>query len=123
MQDKATKKSKLVYDLILIGSILLLALSAFLFIRGGAAVGAFAEVWVDGELVLTVSLSDDGEYPIGEGNLLVISDGEAHMKDADCPDKLCVHQGRISRTGERIVCLPNRVIVEIVGNGEEVLGV
>ena len=43
-----------------------------------------------------------------------ISGGEAFMKWADCPDKLCIHQGKISHTGETIACLPNRVTVRVI---------
>jgi hypothetical protein len=35
------------------------------------------------------------------------------MEYADCPDKLCIRQGIVSRSGERIVCLPNRVSITI----------
>ena len=51
-------------------------------------------------------------------NRLVIRDGEARMEEADCPDKLCVHQGRISHTNESIVCLPHRISIRIVGEDE-----
>ena len=37
------------------------------------------------------------------------------MIDATCPDHICVNQKEISKTGETIVCLPNKVIVEIKG--------
>ena len=37
------------------------------------------------------------------------------MKDADCPDRLCVKQGSISKNGESIVCLPHKVIVTVTG--------
>ena len=43
-----------------------------------------------------------------------ISGGEAFMKWADCPDKLCIRQGKISHTGETIACLPNRVTVRVI---------
>lgn len=46
--------------------------------------------------------------------ILVISDGKADMESADCPNQICVHHGAISHTGETIVCLPNRVVIEIV---------
>ena len=42
-------------------------------------------------------------------------DNAVYMSDADCPDKLCVHTGTIHKTGETIVCLPHRVVVEITG--------
>ena len=37
------------------------------------------------------------------------------MTEADCPDKICVNTGKISKIGETIVCLPHRVVVEIQG--------
>ena len=51
-------------------------------------------------------------------NTLVIENGKADMISADCPDKLCVNQHAISSNGETIVCLPNKVVVE-VEDGEE----
>ena len=41
------------------------------------------------------------------------------MSDADCPDKLCIHQGRIHKNGQWIICLPNRVAVTIEGAAED----
>ena len=32
---------------------------------------------------------------------------------ADCPDKLCVHQGFISHTGLPVVCLPNKLVIRL----------
>lgn len=46
--------------------------------------------------------------------ILVISDGRADMESADCPNQICVHHSAISHTGETIVCLPNRVVIEVV---------
>ena len=40
------------------------------------------------------------------------------MKYSDCKNQICVNTGKISRAGEIIVCLPNYVIVEIIGSGE-----
>lgn len=75
-------------------------------------------VSMDGEEFGSWSLSEDYTVEIGDGNRLVIKDGEADMIWADCPDKLCVNQKSISREGESIICLPNKVVVSIVG-GEE----
>jgi len=79
----------------------------------GVTSGSEAVIRVDGEVWRTVSLGDDSEIDIDGHNFLIIQGGAAHMESADCPDKLCVHQGEISRPGERIVCLPNRVSVAI----------
>ena len=51
-------------------------------------------------------------------NVLTIRDGRADMTEADCPDKLCVHQKAISKNHEMIVCLPNKVVVEVTGSEE-----
>ena len=40
------------------------------------------------------------------------------MIDADCPDQLCVNQRAVSADNESIICLPNRVIVEIQSRQE-----
>ena len=49
-------------------------------------------------------------------NMIVINHGSVHMKDATCPDKLCIKQGTISKNGEQIICLPNQVVIAIVSN-------
>lgn len=48
-------------------------------------------------------------------NLIEIGDEKVRVIEADCPDKIDVKQGYISNIGETIVCLPNRLIIEIKG--------
>lgn len=48
-------------------------------------------------------------------NLVEIGDERVRVIEADCPDKIDVKQGYISRIGETIVCLPNHLVVEIKG--------
>lgn len=71
------------------------------------------EIKVDGNLQGTYSLWEDQEITIGKTNVLVISGGKAKMQSAQCPDQICVRQTAISKKGETIVCLPNKVIVEV----------
>ena len=79
-------------------------------------------VTVSGKGYAVYSLNSETDVIIpgarGLNNHLVIHDGEANVVEADCPDKLCVHQKAISKDGDLIVCLPNEVVVEIV-HGEE----
>lgn len=86
------------------------------------AEAAVAEVTVDGEFYGSWPLSDDREIPVvidgRTTNIFVIRDGKADMVEADCPDQLCVHQQAISKNRETIVCLPNRVVVQVTGGGE-----
>ena len=85
--------------------------------------GSAVHVTVDGRLYGTYSLSEPQEIPIELNgriaNIVVIEDGAAYMKDADCPDKLCMHQGAISRDGQTIVCLPHKLVVEVIGGEKE----
>ena len=79
-------------------------------------------VSVDGVEVASFPLDEDRTYEISgydEGhNTLIIRDGEAYMSDASCPDHLCMGMGKISHAGQSIICLPNRVIVEIRDKGK-----
>ena len=55
------------------------------------------------------------EIPGKVGICVMVIDGtKVYMESADCPNQICVHHGAISHTGETIVCLPNRVVIEIV---------
>ena len=70
-------------------------------------------VTVDGQEYGRYALSKDVDIPINDTNYLIIKDGKADMLEANCPDHICVDQKAISKTGETIVCLPNKVIVEV----------
>ena len=108
-------------DIILIASILVVAIAFFLIVELTKEEGAGVTVKVDGVKVAEYSLSKNGTYPLNGGtNILVIENGKAYLTDANCPDKLCVHQGKISRTGETITCLPNKLTVTVFGAEESV---
>lgn len=78
----------------------------------------------DGELYGKYNLSQDQTIEIENTdhevtNTLQIKDGEAKMIEADCPDKLCIHQKAISVSKENIVCLPNRIVVTVEDDHKE----
>jgi hypothetical protein len=76
---------------------------------------------VDGQEVGNYQLTENGTYELNGGtNILRIENGEAYLTDANCPDKLCVHQGRISKTNQVITCLPNKLTVTVYGAEEGV---
>ena len=72
-----------------------------------------------GQLVITVGGDVYGTYPldqeisIGDTNICRIQDGQVSMIWADCPDQVCVHTRAIENGGGTIVCLPNRIVLEI----------
>ena len=76
-------------------------------------------VKVDGKVTGTYPLAKDQKIRINGGtNILTIKNGKAKMTDADCPDQLCVHQKAASKNHESIICLPNKVVVEVDGSEE-----
>ena len=108
-------------DIILIASILIVAIAFFLIVELTKEEGAGVTVKVDGIEVAEYSLSKNGTYPLNGGtNILVIENGKAYLTDANCPDKLCIHQGKISMTGETITCLPNKLTGTVFGAEESV---
>jgi hypothetical protein len=118
--QKLFKKS----DLIIIGGLIVLSLigAAFYFFVSGKK-AAKAEILVDAKLVQTVDLSKNQTFTVtgvnGGTNLVVVSDGKIAVTDADCPDKICVNTGAISKPGQTIVCMPHRVVVQIKGNSTD----
>ncbi len=113
---KNQNRKKFLANFGLIGGMFLLGLIvlgiAFLMGRGGKTV----VVRVDGKVVGEYALSQNRTVQIDgiDGqNILIIEDGQAKMQDADCPDKLCVHQGDIRMNGQSIICLPHKVVAEI----------
>lgn len=84
--------------------------------------GDFVTVTQDGEVIGQYSLWENRTIPLEKEhgyNLLVIENGSAKMAEADCPDKLCVKQRRISRSGESLICLPHKLIVTVDRKGQK----
>lgn len=75
--------------------------------------GGQITITVENEIYGTYLLSEEQEIMINETNCLIIKEQKADMIDANCPNKECVHQKSISKKGETITCLPNKVIVEV----------
>lgn len=103
-------------DFLLIGVIILLAVAVlgYHYLKGKSE-DAYVVVTVDGKDYGTYDLSVNQTIHIHGTNTLQIKDGKADMIEANCPDQLCVHQKPISKDGESIICLPNRVVVTIKG--------
>ena len=99
--------------------LLLLFAGAFYFLFAGAGdAGKTVVVSVDGAVYTECPLSQDAVVTIlmADGmhtNTLVVQDGETYMRYANCPDEICLRHRPIHLTGEMIVCLPNRIVVEI----------
>ena len=103
-------------DFIVIGLLLLLSLVLWLALNAIRTEGGEVVVRVDGVETERHALTEEGTYPLNGGsNILVIADREAWLVEANCPDLLCVRQGKIHYTGQSIICLPNRLTVTVEG--------
>ncbi len=112
-------------DIILLASLIVAALAAF----GGITLYSHistrepqAVVFLDGEEQGRYPLAEDVTVEIrqknGSYNILQIDGGKAEISEASCPDKVCVNHRPVDGQGESLICLPNKMVVEIV-NGED----
>lgn len=120
------KNKKLFRDIIFALSLLLVCGTAVLVMRLVSSDGTKAVIYVNGTEYGSYPLENDAEIEVktkyGE-NTVVIKDGEVFVKDASCPDKICEKTHSVSRGGESIVCLPNRMSVRIVSEKESVVDI
>ncbi|MCG9967210.1 NusG domain II-containing protein [Pelotomaculum terephthalicicum JT] len=84
------------------------------------------EIYADGQLYQTINLSEaiteeikivnaDGHY-----NVVEIENGRARIKEADCPNQICVRAGWISQPGQIAVCVPNKFNIAVKGKSNKV---
>jgi len=116
MEFKKHKKEVILIVIIIAISCVLLLVNQIVFSKPAR----YLEITVDGVVVETLDLNRDTEILVngyhGGTNRIVIESRKVHVSDATCPDKICIHQGTIEQAGESIVCLPNRMIAQIIGN-------
>ena len=65
-------------------------------------------------------VSEPYSLPLEDGsgrNTLWVERGRICVSEADCPDQICVNQGWISNGAVPIICLPHRLMIEIVDGG------
>ena len=106
-------------DIVIFSALLLLAAALFVFhFAAPKEAGAVAKIAVNNQTVKTLPLSQNTTYKVETAagyNLVVIEDGRAFVREADCKNRICVKSRAISRAGETIVCLPHKMTVSIVG--------
>lgn len=112
MKKLITKK-----DFILLVIVLLVGVVG-IFLMNSAEKGAVAEVKVDGETVERITLDGESFKKDINGVTVCCENGEIFVQDSDCADKVCVRSGKISKSGEGIICAPNRVAIEIIGENQ-----
>ena len=103
--------------LIIICAVLLLASAAAAYFVFASPAGRIAEVSVNGEVLHTIDLDTvSAPYTLElTGNTLLVEKEGISVIHADCPDKLCMNAGRLESGALPITCLPNRVVIRLIG--------
>ena len=108
-------------DLLLAAMLLVVALGGLVRMATAPA-GARVIVSTGDRVLYTAALatSDEGvlDGPLGVTRLK-IDEGGVRIVDSPCPLKICMGLGPIRRDGELIACLPNQILVEVVGTQAE----
>lgn len=112
------------WDYILIVFLIAISLTPYIFLRTstGSSENVYAEISIDNEVVQKINISDPRnlnksfkfETDHGYNTLLVTNEGIS-VSDADCPDQICVRAKPIKKSNRVIACLPNKLIVKIIG--------
>lgn len=97
--------------LVILFSVVLIALSV-LFGFWVSDPGERVVIKKNNEIVFEGKLQTDAEIDI-KSNKIIIKDGVVFVEKASCKNQICVKHKKISKRGESIVCLPNKVTVEI----------
>ncbi|ONI46578.1 hypothetical protein AN640_00690 [Candidatus Epulonipiscium fishelsonii] len=103
-------------DVLLIFTIGVVIVLTFIGFNAFAPEGDVVNVIIDGDQYGTFPLNKDQIVDINGTNTLEILDHTARMIHANCPDQLCIYQLPIDENGESIICLPNKMILEVVGD-------
>lgn len=108
--------------LLILGALLALSLVAATAVFFLSPSGTTAVITLNGTEVERVDLSQVRETytrrftgESGITDVVEIAPGRIRVREADCPDQVCVRQGWIENSVAPIVCLPNRLVIEIQG--------
>lgn len=81
-----------------------------------------AAVYHEGKPIKTLKLEKDREISLLKGKMLLeIKDRRVRVKESECPRKICVNRGWINHFGERIICVPYKILIEFRSAGTPVL--
>lgn len=108
----------IIADIVLVAAVIAAAAVLFAVLHPGAPGGDTVTVTVKGRLYGAYPLSEDRVVDVDGICVVKIEDGAVSVQSSTCPGGDCTRMKPVKRAGESIVCLPNGVVVRIVGDAE-----
>jgi hypothetical protein len=101
----------------------LMLVSGLLFLSAAAGPrGAEVVAERDGRIIFSAPLDQNRtvslQGPLGT-TVLAIQQGHAFLVSSPCPLKIGIRMGKISRAGQVVACVPNHLLVRIVGKAKK----
>jgi hypothetical protein len=105
-------------DILLIAA--LVAVPAWALVRGhNRGPAAAIVIHQNGRLVGTYPLDRDRRITVScdqhDDVMLEVKSGRVRVAVSDCPLKRCIQEGWVGTPGRTIVCVPNRLVIEVTG--------
>jgi len=122
------KKGDKIVGIILLIAVIITLSATLIYKNVSKGTEHIAVIKSDGKVIKTIDLNKvivQQEFTIkttnGHYNTIVVTKDSIKVKDADCLHKECVKSGSISKPGGIIVCLPNKLLIDIQGEENKVI--
>ncbi|NLK69780.1 MAG: NusG domain II-containing protein [Clostridiaceae bacterium] len=104
-------------DVILIAFFLLIAMVLILWINASSNEAGEIIIYKDGQEFASAPLNVEKTVIVedqnGGRNVVRIENGQVQVIEANCKDQICVHSRPAKKNGQAIICLPNKVVIEV----------
>lgn len=110
-------------DYIIIASVVALALIIFCLTLGSfSSQGDIVEVHLNNKLLYSLPINKEETILIDDifQNTIIIENNTVRVTQSTCPDGICENFGSISRGNESIICMPNRLIITIISDSDNI---
>lgn len=109
-------------DFVLIFVLMVISFAPFLLLSPKQSVQPTAQLRVDGKVIKNFDLTRNQTYTYrdkdGDINEIEVRDRKIGITYANCPDQVCVRKGFIDKAGQTIVCLPHKLVIEVISADE-----
>ena len=109
-------------DRLLIVLLIVLGASSLFIVSLFQAQGETVQIFQNNEIKFQFNLNEEKRFVIENQSGFIqifIEDKKVWVNDSSCSAKICKKMGKISKTGQTIVCVPNKIFIQIVGKNKD----